>query len=614
MDTSFSLAPSERRTRYEALLSVWCRALLDLQVGEQNASVGGLRGGILCPACSRIHGRCADAVYPLLYLARAQQSEAYKDAAIRLLEWSHLVTAPDGAFLNEPMGNPWKGITVFSLLSLGEALRHHGDLLDEATADKWRDRLRRGADFLMGFIDSLWKSNINYPISAAAALAVSAHVLENPSYRQRAHDLLHECLPYFSAENTLLFGEGKPMDGISPRGCRAVDLGYNVEESLPNLALAAHLLGDSGARAVAVRSLQTHLHFLLPDGAWDNSWGSRSFKWTYWGSRTSDGCQSALALLADEDERFLPAADRNLSLLESCTTHGILYSGPHLHEHGDLPCIHHTFCHAKALAAALDTPALQRLPEVPLGFLVRPVTLPRDTSEQPIRHFPEIDTGLVAFGPWRATITAYDWKYSVGEEHPSGGALCLLWHEAVGPIFAASMTTYRELEPSNMQPLRGGELPRCLTPRLVWEQKGVVSQSLLDNNVKVEYSHTAEQVLVTVRGHLTADAMTFELQYHFGGQGVEIAASVEGIGDEGKPVLLELPLIASHQETVRLLGDRQASVEKVGGSLVLTSDVAFYLPNPASQRYFNPVPGFEDYLVCVPVIPGTGASVRLKVQ
>ena len=31
-----------------------------------------------------------------------------------------------------------------------------------------------------------------------------------------------------------------------------------------------------------------HLEFMLPDGAWDNSWGTRSFKWTYWGVKSSN--------------------------------------------------------------------------------------------------------------------------------------------------------------------------------------------------------------------------------------------------------------------------------------------------------------------------------------
>ena len=42
-----------------------------------------------------------------------------------------------------------------------------------------------------------------------------------------------------------------------------------------------------------IASMRTHMEFMLPDGGWDNSWGTRNYKWTWWGSRTSDGCQPA---------------------------------------------------------------------------------------------------------------------------------------------------------------------------------------------------------------------------------------------------------------------------------------------------------------------------------
>lgn len=42
---------------------------------------------------------------------------------------------------------------------------------------------------------------------------------------------------------------------------------------------------DTDLLTLVDRSMATHLEFMLPDGAWDNSWGTRSFKWTYWGGR-----------------------------------------------------------------------------------------------------------------------------------------------------------------------------------------------------------------------------------------------------------------------------------------------------------------------------------------
>ena len=78
-----------------------------------------------------------------------------------------------------------------------------------------------------------------------------------------------------------------------------------------------------------VASMKTHLEFMLPDGGWDNSFGTRNYKWTWWGSRTTGGCQPAYALLADRDPNFIEAAIRNTKLLDECTVNGVLMGGPH---------------------------------------------------------------------------------------------------------------------------------------------------------------------------------------------------------------------------------------------------------------------------------------------
>ena len=77
------------------------------------------------------------------------------------------------------------------------------------------------------------------------------------------------------------------------------------------------------AHAQGLARWRQRWEFLLPNGAWDNSWGTRNYKWSYWGSRTSDGCFPALMLLADLDPSFREAAWRNLYLMAACT-HGQL--------------------------------------------------------------------------------------------------------------------------------------------------------------------------------------------------------------------------------------------------------------------------------------------------
>ena len=54
------------RNDAEKLLVEWVDALLAYQCEGLHPS---LDGGILCPACARIHGRIGDTVLPLMYLA-----------------------------------------------------------------------------------------------------------------------------------------------------------------------------------------------------------------------------------------------------------------------------------------------------------------------------------------------------------------------------------------------------------------------------------------------------------------------------------------------------------------------------------------------------------------
>jgi len=59
-------------------------------------------------------------------------------------------------------------------------------------------------------------------------------------------------------------------------------MGYNVEESLPSLALYSLLSDDKPVQQQVVAAMKTHMEFMLPDGAWDNSFGSRNYKWSWW--------------------------------------------------------------------------------------------------------------------------------------------------------------------------------------------------------------------------------------------------------------------------------------------------------------------------------------------
>ena len=440
-----------------SLLKTWCDALIGLQLDMPGR--GDFDGAILCPACKVIHGRCHDAVYPMMVMARRTGEEKYLSAAKRLFRWGENMLCDDGALYNDGQ-SAWNGITVFNAVALHDALLRHGALLDGQTRAAWEKRLLAMGEWLHSRLVIGMPTNINYFAANACAMALLGKYFGRDDFLALSRRLMAYCLACFT-ENRLFFGEGKPIDARTPKGCAAVDVGgYNVEESLPSLCRCARELGDWPALQAFTESYRAHLEWMLPDGAWDNSVGTRTFKWTYWGSRTSDGCQEALFRLGREDPVFAEAALRNLRLYARCTHEGLLFGGPDYARHGERACVHHAFCHAKALAGALDE-----------GFCdFERVSLPADAF-QGMKHYPEMDTWRLARGPWRADVTAYDFDYMTGG-HASGGALSLLWHEQCGPVIAAGAVDYTLREPHNQQLSLKKAEHRSACPRIELAENG----------------------------------------------------------------------------------------------------------------------------------------------
>ena len=121
----------------QELLKEWCDRLVSLQITEWNDKE--FYGGIMCPSCGRIHGRCSDAIYPMMYMAKESGDSKYLDCARRLFAWSSNMFRRDGCCYNDTNSN-WRGITVFSEIQLGEALLAFGDLLDKEEYTVWKDQ------------------------------------------------------------------------------------------------------------------------------------------------------------------------------------------------------------------------------------------------------------------------------------------------------------------------------------------------------------------------------------------------------------------------------------------------------------------------------------------
>ena len=291
------------RQAAESLFERWCEGLYATQIREGTRPEA--RGALMCPACGFLHGRAGDAVYPFVRMWRKTGESRWLDAARDVVDWTERnFTREGGCYVND-LQSSWLYTGVFSQIALGRTLQRYGDALPRDTARRWRMIFDRLSAWALDYFRRTPGPNVNYFAAYCEAMALAWKISDDEKFRDAAA-----------------------------------------------LAAAAEMLGDAELAKRVEASAKAHAEFLLPDGAIDNAAGSRSVKWTYYGSRTSDG---ALPLWAWCARRGVPwgvrAIGRTLALLSRCTgDDGLLAGGLDYAAAGEPSCVHHTFTHVKALA------------------------------------------------------------------------------------------------------------------------------------------------------------------------------------------------------------------------------------------------------------------------
>lgn len=578
--------------KYEVLLKEWCDRLIDLQITE--ISDPHFHGGILCPACAMIHGRIADAVYPFTLLYDKTKDTKYLNAAKKVIEWSEFnLLRKDGSIYNDKCSS-WKGISVFSATSLGDALYYHGKCLDKETRQKWMEIFIRFADFTYEYFNlPTTKTNVNYYVTVCAVMAFAYKFTGDEKYKEEGYRRFSLVKESFT-DDGLLFGEGR--NKYSNPHCAYVDLGYNVEESLPALAVFGHLMEDEEVLRFVAEKFATHIEFLLPDGGWDNSWGTRSNKWTYWGSRTSDGAQTGLCYLVQYGDIFSEAIERNFDILEKCSKDGFLFGGHDYIEHGEEPCVHHSFCHAKALAIMIDTNFEYK----------RKGLLPRDEIKG-VKTFQSINVNLISIGDLRATITAND-AVDYFTLAPTGGTLSALWSKRTGMILTASAPNYATAmtEPRNMQLSRINDNSVNCTLRI--EKDGFLSQN--DKNAKLNIVQKKNEIYVSVGGKLCDTKangdIPFKMDYIFNDRSLTVVATCQEDAE------LIIPVIAQDSDEISVSAS-SVLISKPFADLKIDSKDGFFIcEQDLSYRDISLIGGFTTFPIKVKLQKGMPFKFKIS--
>lgn len=527
------------------LMKQWCDTLLTYQVKTNTSYTD---GALLCPACHVIHGRIADLCFPLTLLYVKTGDDKYINAADKFIDWSEYnLQTTDGLWYND-ITNRWYATSEFAAMSIGEAIYHFGDKIPEKIREKWMSIFTRMCDVFITLDKRKSYSPVtNYYCGMAAVLAMAYRLTDDKKYLDNTKHWIDIAVSRFD-EDGLLIGEGYPME--SSTGRHTVDLGYNLEESLPLLLRYADLCGDRFE--FFKEKMLNHLNFLLPDGAIDDSFGTRHNKWTYWGSRTSDGIIEGLSLLLD-DPMCADACERVLSLYENCTHQGLL-SMPMAHEVGEPTCLHHTFCHAKALAALVCAKPVD----------VKKTLLPGE-SGYGIKKYQKDSIFTLSHGKWRATFSSSDAGYLNPHTANSGGSMNLLYHSDHGIMCAATSAAYVPTEITNQQYLRNFENPPSMTAQFIID--GI--QACTDKNVTLSSNGTC----------ITATAEKWKAEYCFESDSLNIKLYC----DRGT---YNLPIVCSKQKQVDISNDKK--LIKIGNIEIFSDTPLICDPE---CRVFNQVGG-----------------------
>ena len=501
----------------ERLLLQWTEALLSHQIQE-----GEEAGNVSCPACRIVHGRIIDTVWPFTWLWQRTADPRYLDAARDAVSWGEKhMQQSDGSYKNDYDSN-WRGITEFSQISLGKTLLRFKDVLPEDLYEGWRDLFLRQTEYIYRWAQGpRGNLNVNYQAARPLCMELAWRITGEERFREMAVAQSKSILEHIAPDG-ILFGESHPSDYLSPKGLRGVDMGYNVEESLPLLLEYAEMAGDEAMLEQLLRSAAAHLDFLLPDGGLDNSFGTRSNKWSYWGSRTSDGILTMLSALCRNGwPEALRAAQYTLDLYERCTgADGLLSGGLYYRQAGEPACVHHAFCHIKPLPDWIDTDFSS------LGDSTCPPLLSETAFG--IKHFPSRDVYLLGTRNWRATVNNADNWFNRESQTTAGGSISLLYHRKAGLLLAGTSMVYKTDERQNMQYQNHDDTTRSFTPRL---EDGAFS-NVYDKDASISIKGGKRRITVDVEGVLTDEqgqkGSPFHMQYRLAGNSLRIAVKGQG--------------------------------------------------------------------------------------
>ncbi len=578
-------------------LAVLSRALLDTQITDASSPD---HGALVCPETKDLHTRAGEAVYPFAIMFKRTNDERQLRAAVALGNWLIRQQAKDGEWAETPW--TWTGTTTDQLLMMSLAYPILEPHLTAAERLAWRTSIERAAAYLVERMSPDF-ATINYCATTPATLAVTDRLFPNPAYLPKARQLARQVLARMNADG-FIEGEAARVGAVK----YGVDPGYEMDMSFWGLALYAKLTGDSLVDSYVRRAARSHLSLVYPDGMIDGSWGTRSYKWTTYGTKTGDGSQVLFSLLAPEDARYRTAAIRNLELLRSMIKNGLVGSGPHFFELTHTPpCIYSTFARAKnlALAAELADPSEGDTPPLP--------------SDKPgmLTVYPTVNVALARTQHFMVTVSAYqyvdqqNWGEGRYSQFPGGGSAANVWVRGLGLLQTSSPTRYVRGEVIHMPEIKEGIRP--LTPRIEFADAADLFTNLYERTGQMSVTkHSDAHVEISVSGELKNERLlpggvAYRLSHEVRDTTLTKRVALRYHSRSPSIDIVE-PVLAPSGTTVARQGARAVSVRSGAREvrLELVEGDAEFVLGEGKELFWHPFPAVR----CYPIVLRLQAPTR----
>lgn len=597
---------------YKITLLSLCDALLTTQVNEPSDPNF---GALVCPSTNPenhpIHSRAAEAMYPFAIAYKLTGKVQYREAAIKSGNWLISIQETSGKKSGgwseswpDPEQKGWYGTTTDQLISMAGAYPILKPYLSAAEIENWNRSMGNAADFIVANFPI--GGNINYNPTGAATLLLTYKIADNPkqSWLIKADSLMNtNTLNNIDAHN-FLTGEGN-----------GIDEGYNMAQSIGYIALYAILKNDLRIKQIATNLLKVHELFVYPNGSVDNSWGTRSFKWSYEsGTKTAPGVYFSFALLADRDPQFRSAGLKCLEYLNTrCMHDGWIVYGPHASNHASSspPCNYSTFARAQSIALAIEYGAKTQNKN---PFPAR--------ERNWYKFFPDIKVAVIRTDKMMATVSAYGQIDRYPRESVCrGGSITNLWFDGFGEngfLQSSSSSSYKRIEPIHM-PIEKDLLP--LTSRIEFTNDTSYYSNIFEASAAMSVIKERDNIKVVAAGNMqTIKGIKSRVSYSLTNRFYDsyLTKEITVVGESQKYRIVE-PIVKDVGTEFHLQNDSTVIIKTTSSKSewefkIINSTIPYQITlGTDADKYWSPFPGVEAYPIIISFSTVSDAPQTLKI-